>query len=98
MEQPRPPGTAKCRALGHDYDFTAEGTQMTWRCTRCPAGSSKTYPTAAEASRYAAALDRRGSADLGKRAPLVGLLPLRVWRWFRQWRRPPGGPGSSGVA
>ena len=25
LEQATPPGTAKCRALGHDYDFTAEG-------------------------------------------------------------------------
>jgi hypothetical protein len=29
------------------------------------------------------ALDREDHADLGRRAPLIGLLPLRVWRVWR---------------
>jgi hypothetical protein len=30
--------------------------------------------------------NRRDTDDLGKRAPLVGLLPLRLWRRFRRMR------------
>jgi hypothetical protein len=77
----------KCRVLGHDIDFRAHGTTMVWECRRgCGTGGSKQYATAAEASRYAAAFDKRDSADLGRRAPLVGLLPLRLWRWMRSGR------------
>ena len=36
--------------------------------------------------RYAAAFNRRDTDDLGKRAPLIGLLPLRLWRRFRRSR------------
>lgn len=39
-----------------------------------------------DARRYAAAFNRRDSDDLGKRAPLLGLLPLRVWRRFARRR------------
>lgn len=54
---------------------------MYWQCDRgCgQAGGSKTYPTAEQARRYAAAFDRRDSSALGKRARLIGLLPLRLW-------------------
>ena len=41
------------------------------------AHGSKRYETAAEAGRDARGSDRE---DLGRRAPLVGLLPLRTWR------------------
>lgn len=59
---------------------------MHWECERgCgQASGSKTYPTAEEARRYAAAFDRTG--ELGKRAPLVGLLPLRLWHKARGQR------------
>lgn len=52
---------------------------MHWECERgCgQASGSKTYPSAEQAHRYAAAFDRTN--ELGKRAPLVGLLPLRLW-------------------
>ena len=30
--------------------------------------------------------NRRDTDDLGKRAPLIGLLPLRLWRRFRRTR------------
>ena len=60
---------------------------MRWRCERgCGAGGEKRYATPAEASRYAGAFDRRDTEDLGRRAPLVGLLPLRIARMIRQRR------------
>jgi hypothetical protein len=77
-----------CSLLGHRYRFRADGPTMTWTCDRCGApGGSKTYATAEEAARYAAAFDREDRADLGRRAPLVGLLPLRLWRAWRDRRR-----------
>ena len=73
-----------CRVVGHRYAFRTEGPRMVWECDRgCGAGGSKDYPTAVDAQRYAAAFDRRDSDDLGRRAPLLGLLPLRLWRWMR---------------
>lgn len=76
-----------CRLYGHRYRFRADGPTMTWACERCgEAGGSKTYPSAEEARRYAAAFDREDREDAGKRAPLVGLLPLRLWRAFRDSR------------
>jgi len=71
----------RCRVLGHDYAFSTEGATLRWQCTRdCHAGGSKTYRTPEEAVRYAAAFNRRDTDDLGRRAPLVGLFPLRLWR------------------
>ncbi|MBO3744737.1 hypothetical protein J5X84_01565 [Streptosporangiaceae bacterium NEAU-GS5] len=52
---------------------------MRWRCA-CGAGGAKRYADAADAARYATAFDREDRADLGRRAPLVGLLPLRLLR------------------
>ena len=77
-----------CRVLGHRFTFRAEGSLMVWECERgCGAGGSKQYESAAQAQRYASAFDRRDSDDLGRRAPLVGLLPLRLWRWLRdRWK------------
>jgi hypothetical protein len=74
-----------CRVLGHRFRFAAEGPTMRWACTRgCGAGGSKTYGSAEDARRYARAFDREDRADLGRRAPLVGLLPLRLWRLLRR--------------
>jgi hypothetical protein len=57
---------------------------MVWECERgCGEGGSKQYASAESAERYARAFDKRDGADLGKRAPLIGLLPLRLWRMFR---------------
>lgn len=73
-----------CSVFGHRYRFSADGPQLTWTCERgCGAGGEKSYPTAEQAQRYAAAFDRRDNDDLGRRAPLLGLLPLRVWRRLR---------------
>jgi hypothetical protein len=62
---------------------------MRWECRRgCGASGSKRYRSAQEASRYAGAFDREDQNDLGKRAPLVGLFPLRLARALRRrWRR-----------
>jgi hypothetical protein len=70
-----------CRLLGHRYRFRSEGATMRWTCERgCGAGGAKDYADEAEAARYAAAFDREDSRDLGRRAPLIALLPLRIWR------------------
>ena len=73
----------RCGVFGHRYRFTARGQTMSWSCA-CGAGGSKDYATAADAARYAAALDREDRDDLGRRAPLVGLFPLRLVRLFRR--------------
>jgi hypothetical protein len=74
-----------CRLLGHQPVFRADGRTMQWACERCgQAAGAKQYDTAADAQRYATAFNRRDTADLGKRAPLIGLLPLRLWRIVRR--------------
>lgn len=61
---------------------------MRWECARgCGVGGSKSYPSAEDAERYARAFDREDRDDLGRRAPLIGLLPLRIARALRQRRR-----------
>lgn len=74
----------RCRVFGHRYRFRADGTVMRWECERgCAAGGSKTYPSPAQARHYAAAFDREDRDDLGRRAPLLGMFPLRVWHKLR---------------
>jgi hypothetical protein len=69
-----------CRVFGHRFRFTAEGEVMRWTCERgCGEGGSKRYPTAADAQRYARALDRHDAEDVGRR-PLLSLLPLWLAR------------------
>ena len=60
---------------------------MSWSCMRCGAGGTKEYESAGEAAQFARAFDREDREDLGRRAPLVGLLPLRLWRLWRDRRR-----------
>ncbi len=82
------PTPLACRIFGHDYSFSARGATMRWTCSRgCGTGGSKTYPDPRSAARYAEAFDRRDNRDLGRRAPLIGLLPLRLWRRIRTGRR-----------
>jgi hypothetical protein len=77
----------RCGIFGHRYRFAAEGDTMSWTCERCGAlGGSKQYASAEEAARFARAFDREDRDDLGHRAPLIGLLPLRVWRAWRHRR------------
>jgi hypothetical protein len=80
--------TLVCRILGHRPMFGTVGCVMHWKCDRGCGGASgsKQYETVQEAQRYAAAFNRRDTADLGKRAPLLGLLPLRLWRAYRTTR------------
>jgi hypothetical protein len=76
-----------CRLLGHRYRFRADGRTMTWQCERCGAvGGSKDYDSPDDAAHYARAFDREDRADIGRRAPLIGLLPLRLWRSWRDRR------------
>ena len=74
-----------CRVFGHRLVFRADGRTMAWECDRgcADGGGGKQYPTAEDARRYAAAFNRRDSEALGRRAPLLGLFPLRLWRRFR---------------
>jgi hypothetical protein len=61
---------------------------MYWECRRgCGDGGSKRYASAEDASRYARAFDREDRSDLGRRAPLFGLFPLRLLKAFRERRR-----------
>jgi hypothetical protein len=73
-----------CRLLGHRYRFSADGATMRWSCARCGTGGEKRYANARDAAHYARAFDREDRADLGRRAPLTGLLPLRIWRIVRR--------------
>jgi hypothetical protein len=76
----------RCRIFGHRFRFSAAGTTMTWSCVRCGSGGSKTYGSAEDAARFARAFDREDREDLGRRAPLIGLLPLRLWRIWHDRR------------
>jgi hypothetical protein len=78
----------RCRVFGHRFRFEDEGETMRWHCQRdCGAGGAKRYASARDAHRYARAFDKEDRDDLGKRAPLVGLLPLRLVRALRRKSR-----------
>jgi len=77
-----------CRVLGHRYRFHADGATMRWACERgCGAGGSKQYGTEADAQRFARAFDREDRDELGRRAPLFGMFPLRVYRSLKGPRK-----------
>jgi hypothetical protein len=76
----------RCRLLGHRFRFSSAGATMHWSCQRCGVRGSKRYATPADARRYAGAFDREDREDLGRRAPLVAGLPLRIWRAMRHAR------------
>jgi hypothetical protein len=78
----------RCSVLGHRFRFESDGPVMRWSCARgCGAGGEKRYATTEDAARYARAFDREDRDDLGRRAPLIGLFPLRLWRALRGRRR-----------
>lgn len=83
-----PARTGWCRVAGHRYRFVAVGPELRWSCQRgcADAGGVKRYGSAADAARYAAAFDRDGREAMGRRAPLVGLFPLRLWSAWRRRR------------
>jgi hypothetical protein len=75
-----------CRVLGHRIRFSADGPVMRWSCDRgCGEGGEKTYETAAEARRYAAAFDRRDSDRVGNHRTL-STVPLWIVRRLRRGR------------
>ena len=86
----------RCQLFGHRPRFIADGATMRWECRRgCGAAGSKRYASAEEAVRYARGLNREDRQDLGRRAPLVALLPLRLARLLRRHRAgPEDGPPS----
>ncbi|PSL00373.1 hypothetical protein CLV30_11633 [Haloactinopolyspora alba] len=76
----------RCAVLGHRYRFHADGATMSWNCEReCGHGGSKTYATPDEARMYAAAFDREDRDDVGRRAPWLGMFPLRMAHTLRHW-------------
>jgi hypothetical protein len=76
-----------CRIVGHRYRFRADGAVMIWECARgCGAGGRKAYGDPGQARQFAEAFDREDRADLGRRAPWLGLFPLRLWRKLQQSR------------
>ncbi|MGH2855844.1 MAG: hypothetical protein ACRDMJ_00010 [Solirubrobacteraceae bacterium] len=87
---------ARCRVFGHRFRFTATDAVMSWQCQRegCTASGEKLYPSAETAERYAAALDREDRDKLGRRAPLFGLFPLRIWRRIVDRGQRGGGPSG----
>jgi hypothetical protein len=86
----------RCQLLGHRLGFAADGATMRWECRRgCGAAGSKQYASAEEAARYARGLNREDRQDLGRRAPLVGLLPIRLARLLRRRRAGPDDPPPS---
>jgi len=60
---------------------------MRWTCERCGAfGGEKEYGSAEEARRFASAFDREDRDEIGRRAPFLGMFPLRIWRKLRDRR------------
>ena len=81
----RPSVMLRCSVFGHRYRFSARGAVMRWECQRgCGAEGSKTYRSPAAARHYASAFDREDRDQLGRRAPLLGMFPLRIWHKIRQ--------------
>ncbi|GAA4813436.1 DUF1660 family phage protein [Tomitella cavernea] len=77
-----------CHVFGHRYRFSVQGRVMAWDCGRCGRpGGSKMYDTEEHALAYATAFDREDSADLGRRAPLLGMFPLRIAHAVRRRSR-----------
>jgi hypothetical protein len=61
---------------------------MLWTCERgCGVGGSKEYANAADAALFATAFDREDRSELGRRAPLLGMFPLRMWWTLRRRQR-----------
>jgi hypothetical protein len=77
------PQTLTCRVMGCRFRFGAEEATLRWWCQRgCPSGGEKTYPSAAEAERMAAALDREPRSPASILAVLGGTV-------HRERRQPP---------
>ena len=46
----------------------------------------KSPASAEEAARFASAFDREDRDEIGRRAPFLGMFPLRMWRRLRGGR------------
>jgi hypothetical protein len=69
------PQTLSCRVFGCRWRFGAEGRVLSWWCARgCPSGGEKTYESAEQAARMAAALDREPRGPAGVLAVFGGTL------------------------
>jgi hypothetical protein len=75
----------RCTVLGHHHRFVADGATLRWHCERCgaPVGGRQ-YDSAAQAERYARALEGEAETRLARRAPAFGLLPLRLLQRLRR--------------
>jgi hypothetical protein len=90
MPRRAPSGTAKfaletltCRIFGCRWRFGVEGRVLSWWCARgCPSGGEKTYESAEQASRMAAAMDHEPRGPANILAVLGGTL-------HRERQRPP---------
>jgi hypothetical protein len=72
--------------FGHRLRFRADGETMRWACERgCGFEGSKTYPSTAEARRYAIAFDR-DPLEATSRRPMLSVLPLWAARRLRRRR------------
>ena len=84
--RPGEPSAARwrCRVFDHRIRFRATGDTMSWSCEWCGGASgSKTYRSAQDAERFARGFDRRDGDETGRRAPYLGMFPLRLWRFLR---------------
>ncbi len=80
-----------CSVIGHRYRFCSVGERLEWTCERgCGTGGSKTYASPELAERYARAFDREDRHEIGRRAPLLGMFPLRIAYALRRRRRRAG--------
>jgi hypothetical protein len=87
----------RCRLFGHRLRFAAEGTRLRWHCARgCGAEGTRSYADAADAARYARALDREPRMGSAHRAPPFALLPLRLAGRRRGRRSEPSGRAEPG--
>ena len=58
---------------------------MMWDCERCDTiGGVKEYGSPERARKFAAAFDVEDNEDVGRRAPLLGMFPLRMARYLRR--------------
>ena len=73
----------RCRTLGHDWRFAADGCVLRWSCRRCGApGGERAYEDDARAARFARALE--GEREREGRPFLLSALPLWLVRRARR--------------
>ena len=84
----------RCGLIGHRMRFWAEGSTVRWGYERGSGEEgSKAFGSSRDANRYARAFDCEDRDDVGRRAPLMGMLPLRTWRRLSGRDQAPRGRG-----